>query len=390
MAVQTLETLKGYFSKGKLPTQSNYEDLLDTVFSLIQGNSGLPQVDINTYTGAKVGDIVQHIGETADDNYGDTPVVNGYIYKCILTRKIGDTVLSLNKTSNTIDNYRRYPEIPSGYSYYYEYEELPLSTLNSYKENYSTNYVVLLATEDDQPGPSISTSQISKLFVAMDGHENKITVIKIYNGKYYRRTNRVSASCGTTYGTWQELSYYVENENSCVWKSINAHPHSGFVKEIALCCCDCISNYYHFSGDSRYQYSSIARSPLTPIPIDDLVKFAGLDDLYYRGVYPEPEKGDMNDVKKPSTSAILVILNSGFSRGVNGDYTCYVSWDPSADDWWGSDSKFYGTRQIAAIPFGCSIAFSYSEFMNCWMPVGTFTPISEADLTAKEDEYLGN
>lgn len=388
MAVQTLETLKGYFSKGKLPTQSNYEDLLDTVFSLIQGSSGLPQVDINTYTGAKVGDIVQHIGNTDNGNYGYIPIVNGYLYKCILIKRTGDEYLTLSSTQDTLNNFYNSLPIPGDY---YEYEELPLSTLNSYKEYPAYTYSVQLVTADNQPGPSISTSQITKLFTAMDEAENKITVIKTYNNKYYRRTSVRSTSSGVTYGTWQELPYYTLYSDKFIWKSINAHPHSGFVKEIALCCCDCISNYYYFSGASDYEYSRIARSPLTPIPIDDLVKFAGLDDLYHRGVYPAPEEGDMySDSKKPYTSAILVILNSGFSRGVDGDYTCYVSWYPHADDWWGSDSRFYGTKQIASIPFGCSIAFSYSGFMNCWLPVGTFTPMSEAALTAKEDAFLGN
>ena len=41
MAVQTLETLKGYFKAGKYPTQSNYEDLIDTLASM--GGSSIDQ-----------------------------------------------------------------------------------------------------------------------------------------------------------------------------------------------------------------------------------------------------------------------------------------------------------------------------------------------------------
>jgi hypothetical protein len=378
MAVQTLETLKSYFKAGKFPTQSNYDDLIDTVFSLIQQNTGnFLQVDVPNYTDAKVGDIVQHVGETTYD------ATHGYVYKCIVAQKSGDDYLQFTKTNNTLGS-----NLPSDGDYY-KTKELTVESLINYKRYNARYYGIYAVTASNSGGTNINptSQQVSEHFIAINPDTgDTMTVIKLFNGNYYRRTGVSNTSSGATIDTWQELPHSQSDYDNFRWERIDVQPNQGMVKTIALQSCDGYS-YSYFSGNSKYEYSNIARSPFTPIPITDLVKFAGLLNVMNSDSDPAFTEGSVN-------SAILVVHNSGWNSNAGGDSTMYVSWHAYGDDWYGDQDTRYEGTQIASIPFGCSIAFncvspSY-DGVGIWLPVGTYTPITAAELQAKEDDYLGN
>lgn len=380
MAVQSLETLKGYFKAGKFPTQSNYDDLIDTVFSLIQQNTGnFLQVDVPNYTDAKIGDIVQHVGET--ETYYD--IIHGYVYKCIVAQKSGDDYLQFTKTSNTLGN-----NLPSDGNYY-KTKELTVESLINYKRYNAQYYGIYAVTATNSGGTNINpnSQQVSEHFIAVNPDTgDTMTVIKLFNGNYYRRTGVSNTSSGTTVDTWQELPHSQSEYDNFRWERIDVQPNQGMVKTIALQSCDGYS-YDYFSRNSKYEYSNIARSPFTPIPITDLVKFAGLLNVMDFNSDPAFTEGSVS-------SAILVVHNSGWNSNAGGDSTMYVSWLAAGDDWYGDrDTRFEGT-QIASIPFGCSIAFNCvspsHDGAGIWLPVGTYMPITAAELQAKEDDYLGN
>ena len=50
MAVQTIETIKGYFSAGKFPTQSNYEDLIDTLHDIGVSGGQVKHISLTNYS----------------------------------------------------------------------------------------------------------------------------------------------------------------------------------------------------------------------------------------------------------------------------------------------------------------------------------------------------
>jgi hypothetical protein len=58
MAVQSLDTLKGYFKAGKFPTQQNYEDLIDTLSSLGGGGGNIVTINCGCDGDLLAGDFV--------------------------------------------------------------------------------------------------------------------------------------------------------------------------------------------------------------------------------------------------------------------------------------------------------------------------------------------
>ena len=379
MAVQTLETLKGYFKAGEYPTQSNYEDLIDTIFSLTpSSDNNFLQVNIPTYTVAKIGDIVQHIGLTSGD------YTHGYVYQCTKNVKAGDWILTVELDSDTIDRYNLPVE-----GTYYTYEDITFDDLTGYIQQPDSSYQIRLY---DLQGSSISDisvndSDITKHSLARTLKNDVIEVI-IYDGTPYRRTGSYSSSSGTTFETWQEVSGTAVVSPSIEWERINVQPQldNGIVKQISL------SSYSPYTGLAP-SYFDYIDSPYTPLQIGDIARGAGL-----------PENGEDFDQVASSSTAILIVHNDGFWYGYSStpseNNEVYVSWKASGREgahlvmatqftdprYW--DTNMFPKTQVVVIPCGCSVAFGLSA--GGWQPLGTFTPISASDLQTKEDEYLNN
>lgn len=403
MAVQTIETLKSYFKAGKFPAQSNYEDLIDTIAAIAeqitpqpQNTGNFLQVDIPNYTGGKYGDIVQHVGP--DLYEGDYPrYIHGYIYKCTYAIAPGGVSLWYYRDSNTITSTPN-PLSPANSGNFSKYSNIDFGDYSSYKEGGANYYAIALYSPTGGFVSTINPETVSEHFIAK-GREDIIEVIK-YSSKYYRRTGQRYTNSNVTTESWQEISGSEASSYLFTWERINVQPQGSIIRTIALASCDSDSSYDSFRQNSDYQYSTIVRSNLTPVPIDDFVKYAGLNYLYNDNNYSTTVRSDAVDPFDPNYlqpggvtnfSAILIIHNAGWvGNGYpKGDYSCYISWQPNGDGYYGDVDSRYTGKQVVVIPYGCSVAFSMCAGYG-WQPIGTYTSISLADLQAREDELLNN
>jgi len=387
MAVQTLETLKGYFKAGEYPTQSNYEDLIDTIFSMAQGSvssdNNFLQVDVFSYDSAKTGDIVQHVGPTATTNINGDLITytNGYVYQCVKNVKSGDWVITLVVDQNTV-----YNQILPEEGTYFTYQDVTFDDLSDYLTQGDTHYQIDLVYSDGTSGSSIyDLTNITDHKRAIDINRNVIEVIG-YNNSYWRRTNSKTSSSGTTYETWQEVTGTAVVSPSVEWVRRNVQPTTGNVVTVSL-------TGYGSTGLSPYDFNYI-NSPYTPIQISDIAEEVGL----------APDGVDYYYLDIPISTSILIVHNDGFWYGNNSpseNNEVYVSWKAGGREgaslamsgdytdlrYW-DGTNLIAKPQIVVIPCGCSVSFGLT--VGGWQPLGTFTPISASDLQAKENEYLNN
>ena len=68
MAVQPISVLKSYFETGDVPTQAQYEDLMDTIFWIVTHYPGPYKNDADAAAGGV--SINQAYCLTADNDYG--------------------------------------------------------------------------------------------------------------------------------------------------------------------------------------------------------------------------------------------------------------------------------------------------------------------------------